>query len=104
MARAVPVRPTPPRQADLDPFAAVGPPVGLVEGVEGVVGVGGDPEVGPADVPMGPGGRQPAGQDQGEVGRAGGVGQAPAPDPGAAGRGDQADLVQPVHVLVLRPP
>jgi hypothetical protein len=31
---------------DLDPFAAVRPPVGLAEGVEGVVAVGGTPKSG----------------------------------------------------------
>jgi hypothetical protein len=89
---------------DLDPLTAGRAPVGLVEGVEGLVPVGRDPEVRPADAPVRPAGRRPAGQDQGEVGRAGGIGQPPPPDPGAAGEGDQPGLVLLVHVLLLRPP
>ena len=47
----------------------------------------GTSEVRPADAAVQPGGRRPAGQDQGEVGRAGGAEGAAARGPGAAGQG-----------------
>jgi hypothetical protein len=81
--------------SDFDAFAGVCPVVGFVEGVQGVVAVGRDPEVGPADAPVGPSRDRSVGQDQGEVGGAGGIAQPPAADSGSAGQGDQPRAVQP---------
>jgi hypothetical protein len=80
---------------DFNAFAAACAVMGVVEGVEGVVAVGGDPEVRPADMSVRPGRERSVGQDQGEVGGAGEIAQAPAPDLGSAWQGDQPGVVSP---------
>lgn len=78
---------------DLDAFTGVCAVVGFVEGVQGVVAVDGDPEIRPADPSVRPGRSRSFGEDQGEVGGAGWIGQAPATDSGSAGQDDESGLV-----------
>ena len=80
---------------DFDPFPSVCAAVGLAQGVESVGAVDGDPEVGPANVPMRPRGHGAVGQEQGEVRWADGVSQAAAADSRTSGKGDQAVFVKP---------
>jgi len=77
--------------------------MGLVQGVERVGAVEGDPEVRPADAPLRPCRHGAVSQEQSEVRGTNGVAQAPAAESWAGGQGDQPRVVQPIvtrHRLV----
>lgn len=80
---------------DFYALACVRAAVSLAEGIQGVVPVGGYPEVRPADLPVGPVRDRSVGQDQSEVGGAGWIAQGPTADSGSAGQRDQPRAVEP---------
>jgi len=82
-----------PAASDLDAFTVLRTAVGLVQGVEGVGAIAGNPEVGPADVAVGPGRRTAAAQQECKVRRADGVDRTPAADSETRGKGDQSGFV-----------
>jgi hypothetical protein len=80
---------------DLDAVTELYASMGFAQRVQGVVAVGGDPEVRPVDASVWPGWNRAIGQDQCEVGGTGRIAYGPTPNSGSAGQHGQSDLVQP---------
>ena len=80
---------------DFDAFTVLSTAVGLVQGVESVGAIAGNPEVGPADVAVRPGRHQATAEKESEVRWADSVNRTPAAHSGTGGKGDQSGVVQP---------